>query len=899
MTHAVQLWREEFSRDPATAFDRLVRGVVPLGAFAQLSLGEILSSVFDSGDAPLDLTAAAWIEQHILNVVPEGLTPRRWSAVLEEFFQAVSIMGLPRTGEVMRRQYDRLRLWLSGFYEGADRDPEAAYLAALARAQTDERFSSLWRRFILEEKQIGRSYLSIGILGFRKMPDQNGHPASDVPEGLLQALVELADLPQTPQAKWKQTVRSLFATYRRSENYWTEHLAPLLQHQQEHPNALKWLQSILPGLRNHDREGLRSNSRKIKPVAVSTSIDWAKRISKDASLCDSPQFEAFLTEHRRYAEATGDPNYISKTFNNVAQSIVRADPSRVDVAIPLIEEARSWAPWNPYNWTVSANVLWAANRKAEALDVLWKARHNFAWELVTRNQLATFLQRNGDSTTALAVLREAASQFPNEISIRYALVHLLTECKLFSEAISALSRAAKDFPETLSLRTHRAQLLNELSRPEEALEVYEQMEQEFHDDISIRNRRAQLLRDLGESEKARELYKATANDFPEDVISRSALADLLIDADDLEEAERLYREALIIDRLNPYLRGGLARVLSIKGARTQDEVLRNQALSILQELAGEGNVDAWYRLRDFDKLWQKAITDIGVTFRRDDIERVVDTEQRSEAVQNDAQVQPELDLGESVKSSTSEDRNPSSDVRPAVSHESIDDMGVAERLGRAMISLWQAERAEDSQIRDTICSTALAFLNIPEDFISEELLPAVVETRGLVLLANGKGREALNYFDEQITRYGRGAWIGIRLGERRARTVLGEPINEDEALDKLVSHDAMFALHVAKVIEVLSADPQETEVREFLKVLYPRAASLAARRSEQEKNLSIENGASMLGIFLQTRWFRPAGLNSVEDLSRPDVLQKVITNARLSKIDTLDVITNSTLSLAA
>ena len=76
------------------------------------------------------------------------------------------------------------------------------------------------------------------------------------------------------------------------------------------------------------------------------------------------------------------------------------------------------------------------------------------------------------------------------------------------------------------------------------------------------------------------------------------------------------------------------------------------------------------------------------------------------------------------------------------------------------------------------------------------------------------------------------------------------------------SQSARFALYVARVIQTLSATPQESEVRDLLKTLYPRAADFAARAQPNvEGGVSIGSGAEMLGAFLQTRWFRPAGIN--------------------------------------
>ena len=61
----------------------------------------------------------------------------------------------------------------------------------------------------------------------------------------------------------------------------------------------------------------------------------------------------------------------------------------------------------------------------------------------------------------------------------------------------------------------------------------------------------------------------------------------------------------------------------------------------------------------------------------------------------------------------------------------------------------------------------------------------------------------------------------------------------------------------------------------------------------------MESGAEMLGAFLQTRWFHPAGIQSVGDLDRPDALRAVIELMKNTRTDTFDVISNSTMAQAA
>jgi len=716
MNDSLQRWREDFDREPDAAFDRLVCGLVPLGATSQLSFGEILDKLFDPGDAALDAVAENWLGKRILGIVPEDMTLRRWVSVLEEYFRGIATMELPSTCELLRRQHKRLRLWLHGFYAGMDRDPEGAYLLALTRAQVDQHFSPLWLRLILGEELPGRAYLGIGILGFRKMPEQSGHEASDVPDGLLRALLKLADKPFTNEAKWKQTMRGLFASYRRNEPYWVASLAPLLPHYMEPSKARDWLSELLPGIpewRPADTTTV-TFPRRVQPVSRSDRESLVARVAKDPALCDAPEFSDFLNQYRAYARTTGDLQYIDKTFNNLSTTIVNADSRRAALAVSLMEEALEWTPSNPHNWTSYAKVLSAAHRKTDAINTLWEARQRFAFDPFIRTELGRMLRESGDLAASEGVLREAVSHFPSN------------------------------------------------------------------------------------------------------VVCKNSLAVSLIDLGKIEEAEHIFREVLEIDEHDQFAKTGLARILAIHSDKMHSSVAHQMQVPQIQQ------------------------------------------------------------------------------------KRTISEMSIAERLGRSMIAFWQAERAEDAILRSSLCADAIALLDMPEDWIDDDLLAAFVETRGLILLVSGDAQSALAYFEEQIRRYGRGAWIGVRLGERRARTLLSMPEEAEENPELLASSTARFALHVAQVIQILSVSPQESAVLILLKSLYPKAAEFAAQaKQDVQGDMSIQSGVEMLGAFLQTRWFRPAGIQSINDLDKLEALHAVVQHINNSRTDTFDVISNATLALAA
>lgn len=966
MNEALQRWREDFIREPGQAFDRLVRGLVPLGSASQLSFGEILDNVFEPGEVALDAVATAWLKKHLLAPLPENTSVRRWASILEEYFRGIATMELPQTRRILRADYKSLRLWLRGFYEGPDRDPEGAYLVALAYSQDSQHFSPLWRRLILAEELAGRPYVSIGILGFRKMPAQNGHESAGVPDGLLQALMQLADKPGTGQTKWKQVMRSLFAVYRRSEGFWVKHLAPMLPHHQQASHARDWLTALLPGIRNwrpgHEERKLISLPV-TRPVPVSVSRDWAQRIREDPSLSDTPAFSQFLDQHRRYVKATGDANFINKTFNYISTTLVRADRRRARLAVSLMEEALHWAPWDPRNWPSYAIVLSAAGRTRDAVDALWLARQRYPFDPFIRGELGRILRESGDLDASEGVLREATSHFPRDAVFRNGLVETLRAMGRIEEAHAVAKQAVTDFPDNVVCRNAFAETLRTMGRIEEAHAVHEQAVIDFPGDVVCRNALAETLRTMGQLEAARAVYEKACSDFPMNDVCRNGLGYLLLKLGEVEEAARRFRETLTLKRHDSYARNGLAEALKAQALRTGDKRLETEAKRLFRELAREQREDE--RRADQSRAAKAPSTaNAAVNVAPESHggapvappapqhpaetrprpkpqapppgERIIEPPSHESAtadkifeiVASQGPEEPSLadELGEPVAQEAPEavHGTPDFDVTPTIepsmepgneivgadiprpAQSSPPPMSPAERLGRAMIALWRAERTADPTERGAFCAEAEGLLDVPETNIDADLLTGFVQTRGLVLLAGGDARRALTYFDEQIHRFGRGGWIGVRLGEQRARVLLGEPAAEGDFAETPSSQSARFALQVAQVIQALSRTPQESEVREVLKAIYPRAAEFAARtqtegEDESEgkgKGYHIESGAEMLGVFMQTTWFDPAGIRAPEDLDQSDRLHALVERVNASRVDTFDVLFNAASELA-
>jgi tetratricopeptide (TPR) repeat protein len=837
MNQALKIWRDQFTQQPVEALDRLIQGLVPLGVSSQLSLGEILNLAFDPEDPVLDGAVRTWLAKQILQPLPDGMIPTRWSALLDEFLRGIATMGLKQTGALLQEDHSRIRLWLRGFYEGPDRDPEGSYLLALAHCQSDQRFSGLWRRLVLGEEFFERSYRDIGLLGFRKMPDAEGKPAADVPVGLLHTVVELADSPKMSPQVWKQIVRCIFAAYPRSQSIWIEKFFGVLRDPSlGENNAEQWLESLLSNWEARQLQHGGGRGQAVSPPTRAEREQWVEKVTRNTSLCGSPELDSFLGRYRAYTSATGDSEYLVKTFNNLANRVVGRDASKVSWAENLLNECIRWQPNNPHNYTVISKVLWSANRQREAINILWNARQRFPWNPLIRNELGKLLREDGDLVAALGVFREAAAHFPDNF---------------FSRTGLALAHV-------------------QLDELDEALEVSEQAHKDFPDDVFFLHIMGSTLQRLNRLMDARKVLEQACRAFPNDPKSRTELANLLIDSGELDGAETLFQEAWSLDAHNEYARSGLAEVWFIKSAKTKDTSLRDSSKALLQQLADEGVEFAASRLRNYNQKWSLAVERRGVRYK-------------------------EI-FGESSEENIRALRETQT--------RTIQEMSAAERLGRAMIALWQAERTSPPERRNQLCVHAQQLLDV-SDAEAGELLTGFVETRGLVLLAKGDAISALKYFDEQVERYGRGGWIGVRLGEQRARLALGKTIDSSTDESPFDSRSARFTIQVANVIQLLTKNGSEQEVGDILRNLYPNAASLAeqwAKASEEGSSNPADTsifGSGMIAAFIRSRWFRVAGIFSANDLANTESCGRVFAEIRRTQNATFDVLASAAVSFAA
>lgn len=435
MNESVQKWLKELTAEPTPAVQRLVLGQAAVSAWSRASPREIFIEVFQTHAEALDGALTTWLETRLLQMPPERTPTLVWASHLQEVFRGIAGLPLPQVGRLLRDRLRDFRSWLRPLRTDESLDPEAAYLAALAWADTNQHLEGMWQGLALRRDREPAYYTDIGLLGLRKTRDERGQLPSKAPFLLLATLIDLADTGLS-QKDWLLTTRALLGGYHCSLETWVREFEPVLEARQNAERGPEWLKRVLPQLRANQQS--QQHYRHDIPPAHS-------RQEKDAMISEvqargpeavAERLAAFLERERAYANATRNPHYLVRTFNRLAEAARTHDP---DWAIARAEEALAWDDDNARNWTVLARCLWArALRESqmgnelegeadgrEALDTLWTASFRFPWDIRLRNELARLHRNAGDWETAETIYRETMVEAQSDAACRTGLSYIL------------------------------------------------------------------------------------------------------------------------------------------------------------------------------------------------------------------------------------------------------------------------------------------------------------------------------------------------------------------------------------------------------------------------------------------------------------------------------------------
>lgn len=245
MNESVQKWLDELTAAPSTAIQKLVLGYAGVSAWSRSSLRESFVEIFQTHAETLDAAVAAWLQERLMKLPPEKTPTLVWASHLQDLFSALAGLPLPQVARLLRDRLRDFRSWLRPLRTDESLDPEAAYLAALAWADTNQHLEGMWQGLALRRDREPAYYTDIGLLGLRKTRDERGQLPSKAPFLLLATLIDLAETGLS-QKDWLLTTRALLGGYHYSLETWVREFEPVLEARQDAEHGPVWLKEIVP-----------------------------------------------------------------------------------------------------------------------------------------------------------------------------------------------------------------------------------------------------------------------------------------------------------------------------------------------------------------------------------------------------------------------------------------------------------------------------------------------------------------------------------------------------------------------------------------------------------------------------------------------------------------------------
>jgi tetratricopeptide (TPR) repeat protein len=461
MNESVQKWLDELVAAPSAAIQKLVLGYAGVSAWSRSSLRESLVESFQTHAEVLDAAIAGWLRERLMKLPPEKTPTLVWASHLQDLFSALADLPLPQVAMLLRGRLRDFRSWLRPLRTDESLDPEAAYLAALAWAETNQHLEGLWQGLALRRNREPAYYTDIGLLGLRKTRDeQTRMPPEKAPFLLLATLIDLADLPGLSEKDWLLTTRALLGGYHYSLETWVREFEPVLEARTQAQHGPEWLKKVLPHPRAMQQRQEHS-PHGIPPTVPLQEVDAViTEVASHSPDALGERLAVFLERERAYANTTRNPHFLVRTFNRLAEAARTHDP---DWATARAEEALAWDEDNARNWTVLARCLWSRGLRAqrtgdeaaaetdcrEAIDTLWKARFRFRWNAYVRTELGRLHRDAGDWASAETIYRETMTEFPDNAAaltgLSYILFHQSATTRnhgLREEARALLQKAA-------------------------------------------------------------------------------------------------------------------------------------------------------------------------------------------------------------------------------------------------------------------------------------------------------------------------------------------------------------------------------------------------------------------------------------------------------------------------
>lgn len=485
----IERWQADFEQQPFDALHRLLIGRAYMGRLNRNDTDEILFRLFHIAtrdcQTALDEAMRRWFEAYS-GIAPPSISAARWSDILQNAFSTVIRLNLRETQSWLLDNHVHARERMRSLYLAPSRAPETYLLRTLALCQRDQALLPLWMRVCRLEEDIPLHFASLGLLGLRKLPDENGEPPGDLPKAVFRGIVDLANAidervrpKKEGEAFWSLEVRALMARYPRSPQYWADNfLSPVSS--EPDSAAAKWLGKLIPRLRK-TLDGTVTNTKRILCPPPRREREAILELLKKRPLHElKPDIIALLKKYRNYALQTGDAELLVKMLSNVGNSIFKQEPNW---ALSMVKEAFNWEPYNPYLWTARAKIESYLSRGVRAVGLLWEAKRRFSENPRIRTDLAKLLRKQGKNELAEIVYCQAVEDFPENAYFRSGLAEVLREQRKPDYAEEVYRQAIEDFPTNPVYLVGLAVVLLIQGKREDGIRLLEETVEKFPDNL--------------------------------------------------------------------------------------------------------------------------------------------------------------------------------------------------------------------------------------------------------------------------------------------------------------------------------------------------------------------------------------------------------------------------------
>ena len=424
-------WLELFRADPATQLDELLRGLAWVPPYERSTPSEILKRLFgalnrdDTDLNLLDENLRGWLETRWMQWNAEQRETYGLPRFVTEFTDALSVvwlLELPVSGAWLQTNYFELAHWAAPLRLSKFWDLPRALAQAAALTQHDQSLRLYWLGLCGDAALASRRILiDAALSGLSNLPNAKGQGAS--PE-LIAGLARFGaglDANSRNQTDFLRRWRSLKVRFPRTSGKWQKLWHSVLEDSRYQDKPFR--QWLLENDGYLARSWTGVASVKI-PHNIPDIIDKLNNRAKQDSQRPAVLDEAInlLNLLERYAEATGDADFLVRSACNLGKGIVAWAPGHV---LAWARTALRWEPSNGQAWDMRGRALQLLGCSDLAEAVYWEAARRLPANPVVRNQLALLLPTQDRNTEAEALFREAHALDAEDAVARVELAQFL------------------------------------------------------------------------------------------------------------------------------------------------------------------------------------------------------------------------------------------------------------------------------------------------------------------------------------------------------------------------------------------------------------------------------------------------------------------------------------------